>query len=143
MTDAPSASDSTRSAIESLRAGLRELPTRLSRALQLPIVAPRELSDCRRVCVTGVGSSAGHARFLAHRLRQGGLAAEWLPLSAFASGLPAGAARDGLVVFSQGLSPNARLALAQAEQWRAAVVLSGAHDLGEEARDFLALHQPI
>ncbi|MCB9634458.1 MAG: hypothetical protein H6721_20235 [Sandaracinus sp.] len=53
--------------------------------------------------VTGVGGSEGPARLCAWRL-----GARFLPLSSFVVGAPQA---SRLVVFSQGLSPNARLAL--------------------------------
>ena len=54
-------------------------------------------------------------------------------------GPPAGAARDVLIVFSQGLSPNARLALAAPAAWQrvllaTAVTTSGASRPGHEAK---------
>jgi hypothetical protein len=61
------------------------------------------------VVTTGVGSSEAPARRTAALLRRSGCAATFVPISAFAtSSAPRGAE---LVVFSQGLSPNARLAL--------------------------------
>lgn len=75
------------------------------------------------VAVTGVGASTGPARLfawlLAHRLRIG---ARFVPLSAFA-GDPPPSART-LVVVSQGLSPNARLALRHAPRFEQVLVLT-------------------
>ena len=74
--------------------------------------------------ITGVGSSAAHARFLAVLLaEQLGLPARFVPLDAF----PLDAdPRDVLIVFSQGLSPNAELALAGASGWHATLLVSAA-----------------
>jgi creatinine amidohydrolase len=107
---------------------------RASGAIEWPASPP---GPVRRWVTTGVGSSAAHARFLAHLLAEHlGLDARDVPLSAFLGAPPAGAAEDGLVVVSQGLSPNARLALAQRRQWRQVVVLTAAED--ETRRPLLA-----
>jgi creatinine amidohydrolase len=99
---------------------------RTSAAIEWPDVA---CGPVRRWVTTGVGSSAAHARFLAHLLAEHlGLDARHVPLSAFLGAPPPGAADDGLVVVSQGLSPNARLALAQRRQWRQVVVMTAADD---------------
>ena len=74
--------------------------------------------------ITGVGSSAAHARYLAALLAEElGLPARFVPLDAFPL---AGDARDVLVVFSQALSPNARLALADTGTWLRTVLVTGA-----------------
>jgi hypothetical protein len=62
----------------------------------------------KRVVTTGIGASEGPARLLACTLVEGGIAAQFVPLAAFAVRAVEG---DLLVVFSQNLSPNARLAL--------------------------------
>jgi len=78
----------------------------------------------RAVVSTGVGSSAAHAALLAHLLADHlGIAARTLPSGAFVAA-PADTARDVLVVFSQGLSPNARLALRAPERWLAVLVVT-------------------
>ena len=81
-----------------------------------PFVPP-PLSDPagRRYLVTGIGVSEGPARCLVSLLARGGRCAVFLPLSAFAEGPPPGA-WDTLVLFSQGLSPNAQIALSFARR---------------------------
>ena len=110
--------------LAALRAALAAAPGRLHRfAPRVPALDfdPRAV---RCFCVTGVGSSAAHARFLAALLaEQGGLAARFVPLDAFPR---AGDPADVLVVFSQALSPNARLALTQPEDWRSVLLLTAA-----------------
>jgi creatinine amidohydrolase len=75
--------------------------------------------------ITGIGTSEGPARLLAHLLiEHAGAAACFVPLSVFAGamlGEPVGGAAV-LVVFSQGLSPNAQLALTQSARFAAVVV---------------------
>ncbi|MCW5890906.1 MAG: creatininase family protein [bacterium] len=77
----------------------------------------------RRVVATGIGSSEAHARLLAHCCwTYGDLPARVVPLDA----VPAGRPDDVLVVFSQGPSANARLALAGAERWRRVLLVTAA-----------------
>jgi creatinine amidohydrolase len=89
---------------------------------------PREV---RSFVVTGVGSSAAHARFLRHHLAVLGLPVRFASLSEFAAG-PAGSQRDVLVVFSQGISPNARLALAEPRRWKKVILGTGVRSGLEE-----------
>jgi hypothetical protein len=86
------------------------------------------------VVVTGVGASEAPARMIAELWREAGVAASFAPLSAFASGSRAAKDRRGLVVFSQGLSPNARLALARAGEFREALVFTSVREDAALAR---------
>jgi hypothetical protein len=83
----------------------------------------------RPAIVTGVGGSEGPARMMAELLRTHSHAsASFVPLSAFATD---SIATQGmaLTVFSQSLSPNARLALARAPELdEATLFTSVAHD---------------
>jgi hypothetical protein len=66
----------------------------------------------RRFIVTGTGSSEAHARYLAMLLNlHTDRAAAYLPLSGFTTAEPTSFAGATLVVFSQGVSPNAQIAL--------------------------------
>lgn len=89
------------------------------------------------VAVTGVGASAGPARLLAwllaHRLRR---AARFVPPSAFARAEPPPART--LVVVSQGLSPNARLALRHAHRYERVLVLTSTPPADDGAARVLA-----
>jgi hypothetical protein len=101
---------------------LRALPEHL-RAVK-DAVPPDVLSGAERVVVTGGGLSEGPARFLVALLRQrAGLSAEFVPQSEFAVRelVPMG---DTLVLFSQGLAPNARLPLPHASKFRRTVVFT-------------------
>lgn len=88
-----------------------------------------------RFVTTGVGTSEGPARLMAYLLSShAGRAACFVPLSALveaAGGAPdpaslaaaaAGGPKTVLVVFSQGLSPNAQLALTQTDRFAAFIV---------------------
>lgn len=71
---------------------------------------------------TGIGGSEGPARLLAALLQQQGLPARFVPLSSFAEASPAG---RSLVIFSQGLSPNAHLALHRLADFERVLLVTG------------------
>jgi len=122
------ADDAWRAGHRLLAARVAALPELLARVLaEAPPRSRLETAAVAGIVVTGVGSSAAHARLLAWLLvEHAGLRARFRPLGDFVGG---GAARDdeALIVVSQGLSPNARLALAEPGRWRhvALVTASG------------------
>jgi creatinine amidohydrolase len=74
-------------------------------------LSARTLASTRFI-VTGTGSSEAHARYLAMLLNLfTDRAAAYLPLSGFVEPAPGAFAGKTLVVFSQGVSPNAQIAL--------------------------------
>lgn len=89
------------------------------------------------VVVTGVGASAGPARLfawlLAHRLRR---PAWFAPISAFSGGSPPPGRT--LVLVSQGLSPNARLALQHARSYDSVLVITSMRPANVEPARLLA-----
>ncbi|RME70913.1 MAG: creatininase [Verrucomicrobia bacterium] len=96
-----------------LRSRLAAIPEILAELLRTPLPTPAERTlDAQRFVVTGTGSSEAHARYLVHLLnRAADRAAEYIPLSGFGS-LPHRFGRGRvLVVVSQGLSPNAQVAI--------------------------------
>jgi creatinine amidohydrolase len=104
-----------------------EIPDALRRTAARPLPALDLGGPRRRVVATGVGSSAAHAALLAHELRRAARDAIAVPLSTFlAPAVPA--PDDVLVVFSQGLSPNAMLALAAPAAWRRVVLVTAVAD---------------
>jgi len=111
-----------------LSARLRDAPDALARTAgrSLPTLS-LGTRPIRRVVATGVGSSAAHAALLAHELRRGGRDATTVPLSTFLAP-PMPAPDDVLVVFSQGLSPTAALALADTAAWRRVVLVTAVTD---------------
>ncbi len=98
---------------ELLARRLEAIPDLLAEMARAPLgrVAAGTLTG-RAFLVTGTGSSEAHARFLVHLLnRHARRPAEFMPLSGFCD-LPAGTGRGRvLVVISQGLSPNAQVAV--------------------------------
>ena len=85
----------------------------------------------RMLVSTGIGTSEGHARHLAEVAnRFCSQPARFISTGALAAGPPPGAEQDWLVVFSQGLSANARFAFSHAASWRGVILVTG---LGMEA----------
>ena len=108
-----------------LAARLRAAPALVQRAIRQPIGRlPFLPGAARAILTTGLGSSAAHARLLAELLAGAGLPARFVPTGAFV--VRRADPRDALIVFSQGLSPNARLALADPGGWLGVVLVSAA-----------------
>jgi creatinine amidohydrolase len=109
-------------------AALRDALRRAGDALPA-LAAPAPPADfdpraARAIRGTGAGSSAAHARWLAMLLTEElGLPARFVPLGGFP--LPPDP-RDVLIVFSQALSPNARLALTEPGGWLRTVLVTAA-----------------
>ena len=116
--------EAVRTSIALVRERIASLPGHLRDVAERPWDdAAEALGD--DVVVTGVGASAGPARLfawlIAHRLRR---VARFVPLSAFA--LPVPPEGRTLVIVSQGISPNARLALRHARSFERVLVLTSA-----------------
>jgi hypothetical protein len=87
---------------------------------ELPPIPP--LPEARgTIVVTGIGGSEGPARIHAHALRARGATAAFVPVSGIAR-----VEADELRVFSQNLSPNARIALAAAPRFSRALLVTAA-----------------
>lgn len=105
-----------------LEARIAEIPAALRRALDEVHEPP--LDDAGGpVLVTGGGMSEGPARYLVALLAQRGVRAAYVPLSEFvAPSVPQ--AGGTLVLFSQGLAPNARFPLLHVGAFRRTVVVT-------------------
>lgn len=124
--------------------GVRDLTRRLESCpdlagdmLNAPALAAAE-SLPREFVVTGVGSSAAHARFLAHLFAEyTDIRALFAPLSRFHGPLPVTWRKRGLAVFSQGLSPNVTLAIQQACRFERCVLFTavGSSRTGARTQD--------
>ena len=87
-------------------------------------LSPRTLAS-RRFLVTGTGSSEAHARYLVMLLNLfTDRAAAYLPLSGFVEPAPGAFAGKTLVVWSQGVSPNAQIALRRSREFAHTVLFS-------------------
>lgn len=102
------------------------VPDRIERLLEEPVGLPRML------VATGIGTSEGHARHLAELApRVFGQPARFASTGSLAATPPPGSEADWLVVFSQGLSANARHALRHPEAWGGVVLVTGLPGPGE------------
>jgi hypothetical protein len=98
-----------------------------------PPVLPRSLGN-RRLLATGVGSSEAAARYLVSLLNEGGMTAEFRPLSFFyaptVEGVEPGTT---LALFSQGLAPNSGIALAHRHRFAQTLLFTAATPEGQRA----------
>jgi creatinine amidohydrolase len=110
-----------------LAARVAEAPEHVARVpdlLDALLERPARLPRC--LVTTGIGTSEGHARHLAETAaRYLGQPARFATTGALALGPPPGAEHDWLVVFSQGLSANARFAFHDVEAWGGVVLVTG------------------
>lgn len=101
------------------------IPQLLREQARRPLIWPLRSVPASGMLVCGVGLSEGPARVLAELAsRRVGLAARYVPLSRFAIGAPE-VESCTLVVFSQGVCPNALLALRAAARAEQALVVTG------------------
>lgn len=133
-----------------LRERCAELPAVLRATLAAPLPSLAHVARRIRWVVTAAGASEGPARLFAALLRRHLHAcADFVPLSAFAPDRAADVTDPAavLVLVTQGVAPNARLALARAPSFADCVVLTscpdhtglqGARDLGAT----LVVHPP-
>ena len=120
-----------------------EIVARLPSRFEALEAAPRDLPRC--LVTTGIGTSEGHARHLAEvAARYCGQPARFASTGSLAGGSPPGSRADWLIVFSQGLSANARHALGHLADWGGVILVTGllsstseAEGLGEEKRAWL------
>lgn len=114
---------------------LQRIPELLGALARHPLerVSARTLT-AHSFLVTGTGSSEAHARFLVYLLnRHARRPAEFIPLSAFCA-MPAEFGRGRvLVVISQGLSPNAQVAIDRQRDFVHTVIFTATTAAGAEA----------
>ncbi len=98
--------------LEILAQRIDEVPQWLQQTLAKPLPRPFLSGEVRQVVTTGIGSSEAAAKYLCALLnRTHSVHAEYLPTAAFYGELPPASADKHLVVFTQGLSPNAQIAI--------------------------------
>jgi hypothetical protein len=83
--------------------------------------------------VVGVGASELPARLLTQVLQRGGVRAQFLPVISM-DGPPRDANKRALIVFSQGLSPNAELALGNASTYHHSILVTAVDPEGDSIR---------
>ena len=100
--------------------------------------AGTDVDISNRFVVTGVGSSESHARFLVSLInRCTGRSARYEPLSYFYGEAFRGEGEATLIVFSQGLSSNAQIALKRRGEYNSTVVFTSCTEAGLRAKDSL------
>ena len=109
--------------VELLADRVAALPSAIASAISDPLPSAVTLLP-GPFAVTGAGGSEGPARILSDRLARAGIASRFVPLSSFVASSPPVTSDDRLVIVSQGLSPNARLALAHRHRVARCVVLT-------------------
>ena len=120
------------------------LPALAARAAAEALEPPVLPAPIERLVTSGIGSSEAHARVLASLVAEGTTrAARFVPPSALLTPGPEHAA-DTLVVFSQGLSPNAQLVLTHATRWRHVLLATAVTDAARlaplRARGIVLVH---
>lgn len=111
---------------ELLAARLARIPEVIREMLERapPPLHARSLAS-QRFIVTGTGSSEAHARYLVMLLNlYADRAAAYLPLSGFVESPPNAFAGKTLVVWSQGVSPNAQIALRRQRDFAHCILFS-------------------
>jgi creatinine amidohydrolase len=97
---------------------IAEVPQYLQQTLACPLSRPFGAAGRRQVVTTGIGSSEAAAKYLTALLnRSDCVSAEYLPTAAFYGELSATTCGKELIVFTQGLSPNAQIALERRDQF--------------------------
>jgi creatinine amidohydrolase len=114
--------------LEILRSRHRESAEAVFNALTFPVDLSRiDFSKYRSAICTGIGSSLAHARYLAKLLRTCGGVPAWEASTGEFLVPPGDEAREQiLVIFSQGLSPNARPPLSFADRFGCTVLVTAA-----------------
>jgi creatinine amidohydrolase len=101
----------------------------------------------KRFIITGTGSSEAHARYLATLLNfHTDRSAAYLPLSGFTDGHRDGFTGKTLVVFSQGVSPNAQIALRRSRDFAHSILFTASNPtaaLAAGKKDRAALLQAL
>ena len=113
----------TPASVKTLLQRCTALPSMLQDALTLTFPEDERFSlhQSSRVIITGAGLAEGPARQLAKLWRaELGLCADFVPLTSFIASSPRTRA-DTFILISQGLSPNARIAMDHAQSFEQAL----------------------
>ncbi len=86
-----------------------------------------KLSEFKQVAVTGIGTSATHAKYLVSLLRDHlSIPAYFKPVGSFLNESETSYKEEVLIVISQGLSPNVRVTLERQEAWGEVILITAA-----------------
>lgn len=138
--------------VDQLRARLDATPAAIARSIATAdaFVAANEaaMRAPTRWALSGIGASEGVARAMSAWIqREGDAHAEFVSFSRWLDDEASTKRFDGVVVFSQGLSPNARIAIERGANasTRILVTASPAHPFAQRARDdgwLVCAHEP-
>lgn len=118
---------------EILKERIESIPDHLRSALQAPAPDVEALKAASSIVTTGLGSSEAAARYLTSLLnRNGRMRAEFIPHSVFYGELPSYEERPHLVLFTQGLSPNAEIVFAQRHHFSGLTLVTASTEEGQE-----------
>ncbi len=115
-----------------VRTRMEAIPDLMRKMLAAPVPRLPETFLQNGVVATGVGSSEAAARYFVFLLQQAGIKAVFWPQSVFFGALPVqSGTAPGLAVFSQGLSPNAEMALARRNSFAGTLLITSATPDGQ------------
>ncbi|WOO40652.1 hypothetical protein [Rubellicoccus peritrichatus] len=118
---------------ETLKVRIESIPGHLQSILRAPPPQVKALKQAPSVVTTGLGSSEATARYLTSLLnRSGTVRSEFLPHSVFYGELPSYENRPHIVLFSQGLSPNTEIVLAQRHHFSGLTLVTASTPEGQE-----------
>lgn len=125
--------------VEQLRARLRDAPLAIARAAagaeRFASEHAPSLRGARRWALSGIGASEGVARAVAAWMRrEARVDAEFLSFSRWLEATPHAPPFDAVVVWSQGLSPNARIAIGRAPAHATRVLITAEPEHPEVVR---------
>lgn len=103
---------------------VQAVPALLSELLSLSFEVSSDALRVKSWDVVGVGASEAPARLAIRALWEAGLSARLVSISTFLGPPCPLASGRGLLIFSQGLSPNAQLALAQAKNYQESILVT-------------------
>jgi len=118
--------------LEILEKRIGEVPQWLRQTLSDPFPKQCLSPEVQQVVTTGIGSSEAAARYLTALLNKTqSVASEYLPSSSFYGELPPSTTGKHLVVFTQGLSSNAQIALERRDQFAGVTLVTSSTPEGQ------------
>ncbi|MEM0966220.1 MAG: hypothetical protein AAGJ81_08750 [Verrucomicrobiota bacterium] len=120
--------------LEILKDRISQIPQFLAETFDSVFPHPEKLRSSSGVVATGLGSSEAAARYLVRLLNEWtSIPAEFLPLNRFYQSKPAEENSRYLIVFTQGLAPNAQIALARRESYSGLTLITSSTTKGQRA----------
>ncbi|MGZ0654226.1 hypothetical protein ACWPKS_01340 [Coraliomargarita sp. W4R72] len=118
--------------LEILAQRIEEVPQWLQQTLGKAFPEPFPAGQVRQVVTTGIGSSEAAAKYLSALLnRIPAVHSEYLPTAAFYGELPAATEQKHLIVFTQGLSPNAQIVLERIDHFAGLTLVTSSTPEGQ------------